>query len=129
MSAKQAISLVDGVLVMVLGGLRDRGAAEAGYAAFRERFDAAGVRCVLFDTRLAQNATRPEELVQRARDFGAATPPCRVAILACSLDQEFARLYRRGLIDSGHDVQIFTAVDQARAWLAAPVESDRLYLA
>lgn len=129
MSAKEALSLVDGVLMMVLGGVRDRAVAEAGYAAFRERFDAAGVRRVLFDTRLARTACPPEELMERARRFGAATPACRVAILASDLDQEFARLYRRGLADTGHEVQVFVSLAEARAWLASPTDSDALYLA
>lgn len=129
MSATQALSLVDGVLVMVLGGLRDRRDAETGYGAFRERFDAAGVRRVLFDARLARTACAPQELMGRARRFGAATPACRVAILARTLDQDFARLYRRGLVDTGHEVQIFTDPAEARAWLATMADADAVYLA
>ncbi|MGJ3232633.1 MAG: hypothetical protein ACFE0P_12645 [Oceanicaulis sp.] len=129
MSAIEAIRVVDDVLVMVLGGVRGQAEAECGFAAFKARLDRSGVRNVLFDTRLAKNADKPEQLMMRARTFGAATPPCRVAILARALDGEFARIYRRALADTGHEAQIFTEVSEARAWLSTQVEADSLYLA
>lgn len=128
MGAKQAFSIVKGVLVMVLGGVRDRGDAVCGYHQFRTHLDRAGTRRVLFDVRLATNAEKPEQLMMRAREFGAATPPCQVAILARALDGEFARIYRRALAETGHDVQVFADIKEAEAWLSTPAEADRLYL-
>ncbi|MEQ8434679.1 MAG: hypothetical protein RIA71_10600 [Oceanicaulis sp.] len=128
MGAKQAFSIVNGVLVMVVGGVRDRADAICGYAQFREHLDRAATRRVLLDVRLATNAENPQQLVMRAREFGAATPACQVAIFARALDGEFARLYRRGLSETGHEVQVFADIKEAEAWLSAPAEADRLYL-
>jgi hypothetical protein len=129
MSAKEAFSLAGGVLIMVVGGARDQQAGENGYAAFRAHLDKAGTRRVLLDTRLARHTDEPECLMSRARTFGAATPACRVAILARALDGQFARIYRRALADTGHSAQLFTRVAQAEAWLSTEFEADRLYLA
>lgn len=129
MAANEAFSIISGVLVAVLGGVRDARVAECGYTAFRERLEGAGVRRVLLDVRLAKNAEKPELLMQRARRFGAATPPCQVAILARALDGEFARIYRRALAETGHEVQVFAEVREAEAWLSTSADADRLYLA
>lgn len=128
MSAKEAFSIVSGVLIMVIGGERDQQAGVSGYEAFKVQLEKAGTRRVLMDTRLATNTDEPEWLMDRARTFGAATPACQVAILARDLDGEFARIYRRALADTGHDAQVFAAVAEAEAWLATEHEADRLYL-
>ncbi|MFP4519669.1 MAG: hypothetical protein ACLFQ5_09445 [Oceanicaulis sp.] len=125
---KDAIRVISGVIVMVLSGARDEAVARRGYEAFRARREETGARRVLFDVRLANTVARPEDLMDRARRFGAATPPCQVAILARALDGKFARIYRRALADTGHDVQVFTDVKEAEAWLSTPTEADRLYL-
>ncbi|MEQ8435193.1 MAG: hypothetical protein RIA71_13235 [Oceanicaulis sp.] len=129
MSATEAFSITGGVLIMVVGGERDQQAGRCGYEAFKAHLDKAGTRRILMDTRLATNADEPEWLMDRARTFGAATPPCRVAILARALDGEFARIYRRALVGTGHDAQVFTSVPEANAWLASEFEGARLYLA
>lgn len=128
MGAQDALSIVNGVLVMVAGGLRDQEIAERGYAAFRSYFDRGETNRILMDVRLASSVEQPEALMRRASEFGAATPPCKVAILARWQDGEFARIYRRALSDTGHDVQVFTSVAEAEAWLSTEDEADRLYL-
>ncbi|MGX6648239.1 hypothetical protein ACWCOP_09895 [Maricaulaceae bacterium MS644] len=129
MSAKEAFSIIGGVLIMVVSGARDQKAGQCGYDAFKAHLERAGTRRILMDTRLATNADQPQWLMDRARTFGAATPPCRVAILARALDGEFARIYRRALADTGHDAQVFTSSSEAEAWLSSEFEGERLYLA
>lgn len=129
MSATEAFSITGGVLIMVVGGARDQRAGQCGYEAFKAHLEKAGTRRVLMDTRLATNTDEPEWLMDRARTFGAATPPCQVAILARAMDGEFARVYRRALVGTGHDAQVFTSVAEAEAWLSNESEADRLYLA
>jgi len=125
---KDAFSIINGVIVMVLSGERDEETAERTYRAFRERMDETGLRRLFFDARLASTDDQPEHLMKRARSFGEQTPPCQVAILAKDLSSDFSRIYRRALTDTGHDVQIFTDIKEAEAWLSTPAESDRLYL-
>jgi hypothetical protein len=129
MSAREAFSVTGGVLIMVVGGARDQQAGKTGYEAFKAHLDKAGTRRVLMDTRLATIAEEPVLLMNRATAYGAATPPCRVAILARALDSEFARIYRRALADTGHSAQVFTRTAEADAWLSTQDEADRLYLA
>lgn len=129
MSAKEAFSITGGVLIMVVGGARDQQAGENGYEALKAHLEAAGTRRILMDTRLATSCEHPVMLMDRARSFGAKTPPCRVAILARALDCEFARTYRRALVGTGHEAQVFTSVSEADAWLSSEFEGERLYLA
>lgn len=129
MGAKDGFRLAGDVLVMVMSGTRDEADAEAGFQAFRRHLTEAGVRRVLLDVRRASAPAEPEFLMARARRFAGAVPPCRVALFVRDLDGEFARIYRRAIAETGHEVQIFTDALEAEAWLHSTTDADALYLA
>jgi len=84
---------------------------------------------VLFDVRQAEYAGPAEHLYARAIRSAKGIARCKVAILALSLDCVFARFWRRGLIETGHETAVFVCEQEADAWLASEVEADTLFLA
>jgi hypothetical protein len=119
----------DGLIVVRVFGDRDEGEAEATQDAFLAAQQANPGSQVLFDVTRAEYDGPPEALYARAIRAGQGMARCKVAILAQSLDSAFARFWRRGLIETGHETAVFVCAQEADAWLASEAEDDTLFLA
>lgn len=87
-----------------------------------------GVERILFNTVSAELPVPPEALMARALDCGERLETSKVAILAQDEDSTYARLWRKGLADTGHESIVFTDMEAAKSWLFIQVEADALYL-
>ncbi|MCC5996521.1 MAG: hypothetical protein JJU18_09165 [Oceanicaulis sp.] len=119
----------DGLIVVQVFGDRDERQAEATQEAFLAAQQANPGSQVLFDVRQAEYNGPAELLYARAIRSGQGMARCKVAILAQSLDSVFARFWRRGLIETGHETAVFVCAQEADAWLASRAEADTLFLA
>ncbi|MBI1263743.1 MAG: hypothetical protein GC187_03300 [Alphaproteobacteria bacterium] len=119
----------DGLIRIEVYGERDPGQAQVTIAAFLDIQNANPSSQILFDVTQATYSGAPEALYGRARQCAQGMTPCKVAILAERLDSEFARFWRRGLIESGHETAVFVCEQEADAWLASGSDTDILFLA
>ncbi len=119
----------DGLIKVEVFGERDDREAVKSIAAFLDYHRSSPARQILFDTLNAQYNGAPEALYARAARCGAAMAPCKVAIVSDSLDSAYARFWRRGLIETGHETAVSTSQAEADAWLASEAEADILFLA
>lgn len=117
----------DMITVAVQGSRTAEAASEAigEIIAFRA---SSGAERILFDTVSAQLPVPPEALMARALDCGERLKTSKVAILAEDEDCTYARLWRKGLADTGHEAIVFTDREAAESWLLTRVEADALYL-
>jgi hypothetical protein len=130
MSRLHAISRPRADLLLVkVEGERDDAQAQIAIAAFLTVQNANPSSQILFDVTQATYSGAPETLYARARQCGQGMVPCKVAILAERLDSEYARFWRRGLIESGHETAVFICEQEADAWLASETDTDILFLA
>lgn len=119
----------DGLILVRVTGERDEGQAQAALDAFMTMHRANPSNQVLFDVLNAFYEGPPEDLYARAVRCGHNMVPCKVAILASSLDSVYARFWRRGLIETGHETAVFICEQEADAWLSSEAEADILFLA
>lgn len=119
----------DGLILVRVIGERDDEQAQAVLEAFLKLHHANPSNQILFDVSHAFYEGAPEHLHARAVRCGQGMVPCKVAILAGCLDSEYARFWRRGLIETGHDTAVFICEQEADAWLASEAEADILFLA
>lgn len=130
MQSRQIITTPrDGLIKVTVSGERDDQGAQGSIAEFLEHHRNSPARQILFDTLNAYYAGPPENLYARAAYCGAAMAPCKVAIVTDSLDSAYARFWRRGLIETGHETAVFTCEAEADAWLSSEAEADILFLA
>jgi len=64
----------------------------------------------------------------RAMDCGEKLERSRVAILAEAMDDTFARVWRKGLVETGHEAIVFTDPAAAEAWLLTEADAPMVYL-
>lgn len=119
----------DGLILVRVFGQRDDEQAQAALDAYRQLLQANPSSEILFDVSQATYDGAPEDLYGRAVRCGQGMPRCKVAILADSLDSVYARFWRRGLIETGHETALFICEREADAWLASEAEADILFLA
>jgi hypothetical protein len=130
MSRRHAISSPrDGLIVVQVSGERDEHQAEAAREAYLAAQQAHPASQVLFDVTRAVFEGHAEDLYARAIRAGKGMARCKVAILAQSLDCTYARFWRRGLMETGHETAVFICEREADAWLASEVDADTLFLA
>ncbi|MFW6412964.1 MAG: hypothetical protein ACOC0V_02410 [Oceanicaulis sp.] len=118
-----------GVIVVVVRGLRDDAVGRRSVDAFFEFYENTTSTRVLFDLRQAQAATEPGYMMARAVRVAQGLRPSRVAILATDLEDMMSRVYRKASSDAGHETGLFLSLEEAEAWLSTPSEGDELYLA
>lgn len=123
-----AISPRKDCLIISVAGERSDEAARASNADAIEARRTSGIDRVLFDTCSAILPVKPAALVARALDLGAKLPRSRVAILANAEDDTYARLWRKGLAETGHDAIVFTQICAAEAWLHTSEDAEAVYL-
>lgn len=114
--------------IVAVAGVRSDAAACASSADVLEMSLTTGLDRIIFDTRSAILPIKPEALVARALDFGAKLPRSRIAIVANRDDDTYARLWRKGLGDTGHDAIVFTQASAAEAWLLTRHDAETVYL-
>jgi hypothetical protein len=119
----------EGLIFVKVQGERDDVQAQIAIAAFLEVQTANPTSQILFDVTQASYGGAPEALYARARQCGLGMARCKVAILAERLDSEYARFWRRGLIETGHETAVFICEQEADAWLASEADTDILFLA
>jgi len=119
----------EGLIFVKVEGERDDAQAQIAIAAFLEVQTANPTNQILFDVTQASYGGAPEALYARARQCGLGMARCKVAILAERLDSEYARFWRRGLIETGHETAVFICEQEADAWLASETDTDILFLA
>lgn len=130
MSRRQIITTPrEGLIVVQVSGERDDRQAAAAHRAFMAAQQAHPGSRVLFDVTRAEYDGPPEALYARAIRSGQGMARCKVAILAERLDSVFARFWRRGLMETGHETAVFDCAQEADAWLASEAEADTLFLA
>ena len=118
----------ENTLIVSVAGLRTNAAAEASIAEVIALRESSGVERILFDTCEAITPRPPEALMARALDCGRRLARSRVAILACDAEGGYARLWRKGLVETGHEAMVFTDAASADAWLATRAEAETVYL-
>jgi hypothetical protein len=87
------------------------------------------VSAIFFDARAAIMPISPGALVARALACGRVLEPSRVAILTTDPEDTYARLWRRGLVETGHQAMVFTLAETADAWLSTAESTDTLFVA
>jgi hypothetical protein len=117
------------VIVISISGDRTEAEAEAAIRDFLKFYADHPIERVLFDTVKAHAASYTmADLVDHARMMGRLIKPCKVAILARSMDCPFGRIWRKGLASSGHDAYIFDHLGEAEAWLKNEEDEDAVYV-
>lgn len=114
--------------IVAVAGVRSDEAARGSSADVLEMSLTTGLDRIIFDTRSAILPIKPAALVARALDFGAKLPRSRIAIVADTCDDTFARLWRKGLAETGHDAIVFTDASAAQAWLLNQADAETVYL-
>ena len=119
----------DGDFIIVsIAGRRTPETARASNAAFLEFYRANPKDKVLFDTVGAYAGDFVGRVIDWAMDVCQQIPPGRVAVLAKDYDCAFARMWRRALQATGHEVELFDHAGQAEAWLTTPADANLLYV-
>lgn len=119
----------EGLIRIEVYGERCDAQARASTGAFLAVQNANPTSQILFDITQATYSGAPEALYERAVQCGQGMVPCKVAILAGRLDSIYARFWRRGLMETGHETAVFICEREADAWLASEAEADILFLA
>ncbi|KAA5803529.1 hypothetical protein F1654_06905 [Alkalicaulis satelles] len=131
MSGRQIISTPrPGLIRIQVFGERAGPEAQKAAAAFFELHHANPQRRhILFDATEAEYLGPPEDLYVRVARYGRELPPGKVAILTHDLGSVYARFWRRGLADTGHETAVFTCAREAEAWLESDLDADTLFVA
>ena len=116
-------------MIVAVAGLRTAEAADACTSATIRLRVASGVERIFFDTCAAVMPVQPASLMARALACGDRLETSRIAILADHDDDTYARIWRKGLADTGHTAIVFTAPAQAQAWLLTNENAETLYMA
>lgn len=117
----------DFVIVSVVGR-RTPETAKAANKAFLEFYRDNRTDRILFDTVGAYAGDFAGRVLDWAMDVCQEMPTARVAVLAKDYDCAFARMWRRALQVTGHEVELFDHAGQAEAWLTTPADADLLYV-
>ncbi|GGH05624.1 MAG TPA: hypothetical protein DF715_08820 [Oceanicaulis sp.] len=117
------------IVIVAVSGARDTSTYAQGTPDFLMRYLAQPARKVLFDARLARAAMESGTAIELAEACGQEMPASRVAIVAREMDCAYARIWRRALASTGHEVFVFEHVGAAEAWLRSEADEDTLYVA
>ncbi|MCH8489404.1 MAG: hypothetical protein LAT81_05665 [Oceanicaulis sp.] len=118
-----------GLIVIRVSGERNDAEARDAIEAFVAYYRTCEARQILLDATQAHYVGSPEDLYGYVAKCGEAMPAGKIAIVSHDLDSVYARFWRRGLSDTGHETAVFTCEDEADAWLATEAEADILFLA
>lgn len=64
----------------------------------------------------------------RALECGRRLETSRVALLSEALDDTYARVWRKGLVETGHEAIVFTDAAAAEAWLLTEADAPMVYV-
>lgn len=115
-------------IIVAVSGVRDGAAARVATTEVIAVRAKTGVDRILFDTRDGILLVKPDELVARAIECGRELAMSRIALLSETLDDTYARLWRKGLAETGHQAIVFTDVSAAEAWLLTEADAPMVYL-
>jgi hypothetical protein len=116
------------LIIVAVAGVRDDAAARASTAEVLALRDTSRVDRIVFDAREGLMPIKPEALMARAIDSGRRLAPSRIAILSNELDDTYARLWRKGLAETGHDSMVFTDAAAAEAWVLTEADAPMVYV-
>jgi hypothetical protein len=123
-----ALSPCGSFIIVAVSGVRDEDAALASTAdALALRADS-GVDRIFFDTRFSVLPIQPQALMGRALECGRRLERSRVALLTEALDDTYARVWRKGLVETGHEAMVFTDAAAAEAWLLTEADAPMVYV-
>ncbi|MGY6627202.1 MAG: hypothetical protein ACXIVL_01675 [Oceanicaulis sp.] len=117
-----------GLIVIRISGERGDAEAHAAIQAFLEYYRNCEARQVMLDATKACYVGSPETLYAYVARCGASIPSGKIAIVSDDLDSVYARFWRRGLSDTGHETAVFTRESEADAWLENDHASDVLFV-
>lgn len=115
-------------LIVAVSGTRTVEAARESVAEVIALREESGVATILFDTCSAVLEIEPAALMARALSCGRVLAPSRIAILADDDDSTYARVWRKGLNDTGHEALVFTRAGEAEAWLLTLQDAPTLFI-
>ena len=117
-----------GFIIVAIAGLRDDDAARLALDDVLALRGETGVTRLMFDTRQTRVALRPALLLARAMAAGRSVTASRIAIVSDDDDDAHARIWRKGLEETGHEALVFTDAADAQAWLLTPADAALVYL-
>ena len=115
-------------IIIAISGPRDDEAAAAALDDVLALRAETGLTRLMFDTRQTCITLKPERLMERALTAGRAVAPSRVAILAEHLDDTHARIWRKGLEETGHEALVFADAAEAQAWLLTRADAPQVFV-
>jgi hypothetical protein len=116
------------MIIVAVSGVRDDAAARLSTADAIALRTSSGIERILFDARDCVLPIKPQALMARAIACGEILERSRVAILAEAMDDTYARLWRKGLVETGHDAIVFIDPAAAEAWLLTEADAPMVYL-
>ncbi|MCR9130054.1 MAG: hypothetical protein NXI12_11075 [Alphaproteobacteria bacterium] len=123
-----ALSPCGRLIIVAVSGVRDDAAARASTAEALALRTESGVDRILFDTRFSVMPVQPQALMSRAMECGRRLERSRVALLCEALDDTFSRVWRKGLVETGHEAIVFTDAAAAEAWLMTEADAPMVYV-
>lgn len=115
-------------MIIAVSGLGDDEAARAVMADALALRASSGVERIIFDSRCSEFHLPLESLLARAMACGRELERSRVALICEAMDDPYARLWRKGLVETGHEAMVFTDAAAAEAWLFTSADADMVYL-
>lgn len=122
------VSPCRGFIIIAICGQRDEDAAAAALDDVLALRAETGLTRLMFDTRQTRIDLKPERLMARALTAGRSVSPSRIAIMAEHGDDTHARIWRKGLEETGHEALVFTDAAEAQAWLLTQADAPQVFV-